>query len=123
MTRPPPNSALTRTAEAHARRRLSPALLNQAYRTYGLAAAFGELTGLDVDRELLFAAALLRDIGLTTTVDVAEQVGLSTAATDILLSAVTLPQSSGVTLAHGEVAYLLSAGVLLDGVLAVAFHG
>jgi hypothetical protein len=65
----------------------------------------------------------LRDIGLTTTVDVAEQVGLSTAATDILVSAVALPPSSGVTLAHGEVAYLLSAGVALDGVLGAALHG
>ena len=122
MTRPPPDSALTRAAEALARRRLSPPLLNQAYRTYALAAAFGELSGLDVDRELLFAAALLHDIGLTATVDVAEQVGLSTAATDILLSAVTLQPSCGVTLAHGEVAYLLSAGVALD-VAAGAFRG
>jgi hypothetical protein len=122
MTRPPPDSALTRAAEALARRLLSPALLNQAYRTYALAAAFGELTGLDVDRELLFAAALLHDTGLTATVDVAEQVGLSTAATDILLSAVTLQPSRGVTLAHGEVAYLLSAGVALD-VVAAASRG
>jgi putative nucleotidyltransferase with HDIG domain len=98
-------------------------LLDHSYRTFALAAALGELTGLDVDRELLFAAALLHDVGLPTTRDVAEQVGLSTAATDILLTAVTLLHSPGVTLAHGEVAYLLSAGAGLDVVLAAAFRG
>ena len=137
MTRPPPDSALTRAAEALARRHLSPALLNHSYRTYAFGAALGELENLDVDREVLFAAALLHDVGLPTPVphvdftlasarvarDVAEQVGLSTAATDILLSAVTLQHSPGVTLAHGEVAYLLSAGVGLDAVRAAPFRG
>jgi hypothetical protein len=111
--------------------------VNQAHRTFALAAAFGELTGRDVDQELLFAAALLRDVGLTTTIDdlevavasglaasdVAEEVGLSTAATDILLGAVTLHRGSGVTHARGDVAYLLSAGVALDFALAAAFRG
>jgi len=123
MTRPPPDSALTRAAEALARRRLSPALLNHSYRTYAFGAALGELENVDVDRELLFAAALLRHIGPMTTREVAEQVGLSTAATDILLTAVTLPHTSGVTLAHGEVAYLLSAGAGLDVVLVAACRG
>ena len=124
MTRPPPDSALTRAAEALARRHLSPALLNHSYRTYAFGAALGELEDLDVDRELLFAAALLHDIGPTTAArEVAEQVGLSTAATDILLSAVTLQRSPGVTLSHGEVAYLLSAGVGLDAVLAAPCRG
>ena len=124
MTRPPPDSALTRAAEALARRRLSPKLLNHSYRTYAFGAALGELENLDVDRELLFAAALLHDIGPTTAArEVAEQVGLSTAATDTLLSAVTLQRSPGVTLAHGEVAYLLSAGIGLDVLLVAALRG
>ena len=124
MTRPPPDSALTRAAEALARRRLRPGLLNHSYRTYAFGAALGELEDLDVDRELLFAAALLHDIGPTTAArEVAEQVGLSTAATDILLSAVTLQRSPGVTLSHGEVAYLLSAGVGLDVLLVAALRG
>jgi HD superfamily phosphohydrolase YqeK len=123
MTRPPPDSALTRAAEALARRRLSPAVLNHSYRTYAFGAALGELESLDVDRELLFAAALLHDIRPTTAArEVAEQVGLSTAATGILLGAVTLQHSSGVTLAHGEVGYLLSAGVALDAALAAEFR-
>jgi HD domain len=126
--RPLPASVLTRAAEELAVRRLSPALLNHSYRTYAFGAALGDLENLDVDRELLFAATLLHDVGLTTTVDavdftlasaraardVAEQVGLSTAATDTMRTAITLHHSPRVTLAHGPVAYLLSAGAALD---------
>ncbi len=46
--------------------------------------------------------------------EVAEEVGLSTAATDTLRTAITLHHSPGVTLAKGPVAYLLSAGAGLD---------
>lgn len=126
--RPPPDSVLTRAAEALARRRLSPALLNHSYRTFAFGAALGELEKVDVDRELLFAAALLHDVGLPTPVphidftrasarvarDVAEEVGLSTAATDTMRTAITLHHSPGVTMAHRPVAYLLSAGAGLD---------
>ena len=119
---------MTRAAEDVARRRLSPALLGHSYRTYAFGVALGELEELDVDREVLFAAALLHDVGLPTPTpqvdftlasaraarDVAEQVGLSTAATDTLRTAITLHHSPGVTLAHGPVAYLLSAGAGLD---------
>ena len=61
--RPDPDSALTRAAEALARRRLSPALLNQSYRTYAFGAALADLENVDVDHELLYAAALLHDVG------------------------------------------------------------
>lgn len=124
----PPASVLTRAAEALARRRLSPALLNHSYRTYAFGAALGELENLDADRELLFAGALLHDIGLPTLVpqvdftrasaraarEVAEEVGLSTTATNILRTAITMHHSPGVTMAHGPVAYLLAAGAGLD---------
>ncbi len=126
--RPLPDSALTRAAEALARRRLSPALLNHSYRTYAFGAVLGELGQLDVDHELLFAAALLHDVGLPTPAplvdftlasaraarDVAEEVGLSTPATDTLRTAITLHHTPGVSLAHGPVAFLLSAGAALD---------
>ena len=126
--RPLPGSVLTRAAEDVATRRLSPALLGHSYRTYAFGAALGELENLDVDRDVLFAAALLHDVGLPTRApqvdftlasaraarDVAEQVGLSTAATEILRTAITLHHSPGVTLEHGPVAYLLSAGAGLD---------
>jgi hypothetical protein len=124
----PPDSVLTRAAEAEARRRLTPALLNHSYRTFAFGSALGALENLDVDREVLFAAALLHDVGLPTPVervdftraseqvarDVAEDVGLSTAATNTMRTAITLHHSPGVTPAHGPVAYLLSAGAGLD---------
>ena len=123
-----PDSALTRAAEVEARRRLTPALLNHSYRTYAFGSALGALENLDVDREVLFAAALLHDVGLPTPAegvdftraservarDVAEDVGLSTAATDAMRTSITLHYSPGVTQAQGPVAYLLSAGAGLD---------
>jgi hypothetical protein len=126
--RPRPDSTLTRKAEALAQHRLSPAMLNHSYRTYAFGTALGDLGHLDVDRDLLYAAAMLHDIGLSKPAplvdftragaqaarDLAEQVGLSATATDTLLTAITLHHSPGVTLAHGPVAYLLSAGAGLD---------
>jgi hypothetical protein len=124
----PPSSALTRAAVEQAQRLLTPALLNHSYRTYAFGAALGALEGLTVDAELLFAAALLHDTGLPTSErnvdftrssariarDVAEEVGLSSAATETMRTAITLRYSPGVTLAHGPVAYLLAAGAGLD---------
>lgn len=124
----PPSSELTRAAEAQARRRLGPALLNHSYRTYAFGAAVAALENLDFDRELLFAAALLHDTGLPTPTphmdftlrsariarEVAARVGLSTAATEILRTAITLHHSPDVRLSAGPVAYLLSAGAGID---------
>ena len=45
---------------------------------------------------------------------VAEDVGLSTAATDTLLTAITMHHTPGVTTAAGPVAYLLAAGAAVD---------
>ncbi len=123
-----PSSVLTRAAEEQAQQRLSPTLLNHSYRTYAFGVALGTLEDIDVDRELLFAAAMLHDIGLAGPAqpvdftlasarvarDVAEQVGLSTAATETVRSAITMHHSPGVTPADGAVAYLLSAGAGVD---------
>lgn len=126
--RPAPDSVLTRAAEEVAQRRLTPALMNHSQRTYAFGSALGALHKVDVDHELLYAAALLHDVGLVTPVpgvdftrastqaarDVAAEVGLSAAATAIVCSAITLHHSPGVTVEHGPVAYLVSAGAGLD---------
>jgi hypothetical protein len=124
----PPDSPLTRAAQDAAVRVLPAPLLNHSYRAYQFASALGELERLDVDTEVLFAAALLHDTGLVladgeddftltsarVARDVAEQVGLSTSATETLQTAITMHCSPQVPLAAGPVAYLLSAGAGVD---------
>ena len=124
----PPESALTRTAEDVATRHLPATLLNHSYRTYMFGMALGELEQLDVDSELLFAASMLHDTGLTLTTglddftlasarlasEVADRVGLSTSATGTLQTAITMHHSPRVTRADGTVPYLLSAGAGVD---------
>lgn len=124
-----PRSDLTICAERAATLLLSPALLNHSHRTYLFGAAVGCVEGVQVDREVLFAAAMLHDTGLRPPVAgvdftrasaahalrIAEAVGLSTAATEVMRNAITLHHSPDVTLrGDGAVAYLLSAGAALD---------
>jgi hypothetical protein len=124
----PPNTVLTRAAEDRARKVLPTPLLNHSHRTYVFGRALGELEGTDVDTELLFAGALLHDTGLVNPTgeadftltssrlarEVAEQVGLSTAATNTLMTAITMHYTPGVTTDAGPVAYLLAAGAAVD---------
>ncbi len=124
----PPSTVLTRAAEDRARRMMTPALVNHSHRTYTFGRALGELEGIEVDDELLFAAAMLHDTGLVDPTgdadftlvsarvarDVAEQVGLSSAASTTMQTAITLHHSPGVDLTAGPVAYLLSAGAAVD---------
>ena len=124
----PPSSVLTREAERVAQERLSPALLNHGWRCFSFGAALAALERIDVDRELLFAAAMLHDTGLSRPVpgvdftvasahvalEVAETVGLSTAATEVVRTAITLHHSPDVTLADGPVPYLMSASAAVD---------
>ena len=124
----PPTSALTRAAEQRARHILPVPLLNHSYRSYVYGRALGELEGMNVDTELLYAAALLHDTGLVNPTGdadftltssrlarvVAEDVGLSTAATNTLLTAITMHYTPGVTADAGPVAYLLAAGTAAD---------
>ena len=123
-----PVSPLTRAAAQAAARILPPVLLGHSQRAYVFGRALGELDGVDVDTDLLYAAALLHDTGLVLTAgrddftlassrvawDVAEQVGLSTAATETLQTAITMHHSPRVTLDAGPVAYLLAAGAGVD---------
>jgi hypothetical protein len=124
----PPDSRLTRAARDAAIAVLPSTLLNHSHRTYVFARALGELEQLDVDAELLFAAAMLHDAGLAQASGcedftltsarmarvVSERVGLSTAATATLQTAITMHHSPRVTVAAGPVAYLLAAGAGVD---------
>ncbi|WP_148575376.1 HD domain-containing protein [Nocardioides caldifontis] len=124
----PPTTVLTRAAEQRAREVLPVVLLNHSYRTYVFGRALGELEGVDVDAELLFASALLHDVGLVdpperadftltslrVAGEVAEQVGLSSAATETVQTAITMHYTPGVTRDVGPVAYLLASGAGLD---------
>ena len=124
-----PTSMLTSAAEREANAVLSPAMLHHSYRTYLFGSAVGHRQHVDVDRELLFAASMLHAIGLiqpvtdvdctlagaTTALRVAEAVGLSTAATQVLRNAICLHHSPDVSLTvDGGVAYLLAVGVAVD---------
>ena len=60
----PPDTVLTRSARDRVQGRLPVPLLNHSHRAYLFGRALGELEGLEVDSELLFAAALLHDTGL-----------------------------------------------------------
>jgi hypothetical protein len=62
----PPDSRAARDAEDYLRASSSPALAHHSYRAYYFSAIRYELSGLDVpiDREALYVAALLHDIGL-----------------------------------------------------------
>jgi hypothetical protein len=89
----PPSTVLTRAAEDRARGMMPAALVNHSYRSY----LFGRALG---------SARIARDV--------AEQVGLSSAASTAMQAAITLHHSPGVTVAAGPVAYLLAAGAGVD---------
>ena len=64
-----PDSAATRTAEEVLRRYAGDALVNHAMRSAVFAAAYGRLTGVGYDPELLHVAGLLHDLGLEAPFD------------------------------------------------------
>ena len=64
-----PETAATRTAEEVLRRYAGDALVNHAMRSAVFAAAYGRLTGVGYDPELLQVAGLLHDLGLEPPFD------------------------------------------------------
>jgi hypothetical protein len=103
---------------------LTPTLLHHSYRTYRFGRALGEFDGLGLDDELLFAAAILHDTGLMNPPngsdftlssmrlarEIADRVGASTGAIEVIQTAIAMHYNPGVTTAAGTEAYLLSAG-------------
>ena len=126
--RVPPDSPLTRAADDAATRILTPSLLNHSHRAYRFGRALGDLEGLEVDDELLFAAALLHDTGLVLTDgsadftlasarvarDVAAGVGISNRASETMQTAITMHYNPRVSPDVGPEAYLLAAGAGVD---------
>jgi hypothetical protein len=125
----PPTTTFTRVAEAHAATHLSPAILNHSLRTYAFGAALAAVDGVEVDHELLYAAALLHDVALregagdgidftvasaAVALQIADDIGLPPTAAETVASAITLHYSPDVGFDDGPVAYLLSAGAALD---------
>ena len=64
-----PDTAATRAAGEVLRRYAGDALVNHALRSAVFAAAYGRLTGVDYDPELLHVAGLLHDLGLEPEFD------------------------------------------------------
>lgn len=60
-----PDSSLVRSAQELIASLHSPVLLNHVYRTWWFADLIGKKRGLKYDRELVYLAALLHDLGLT----------------------------------------------------------
>lgn len=61
----PPDSALAKAALELATRLSSPMLLNHCVRTYHFGAILAARDGISLDRELLYVASVLHDLGLT----------------------------------------------------------
>jgi HD domain-containing protein len=64
-----PHTAVTTAALEVATSFCSPALLNHSVRSYLWGAAWGTMTGIEFDRELLYVAAILHDVGLVPEFD------------------------------------------------------
>lgn len=124
----PPVTPLAREAAAVAADLLPRELLEHSHRTFRFARALGLVEHVEVDDDLLFAAAMLHDTGLLAQSDgtdftlraadlvgeVASRLGISAALTEVMQSAITMHPSPGVRMHDGPVAYLLSAGAAVD---------
>jgi len=65
----PDDTPVTRAAREVVARYSSPALVNHCERSYLWAAALGELSPIAYDRELLYVAAMVHDLGLVPAFD------------------------------------------------------
>jgi hypothetical protein len=65
----PPDTLATRAAREVVTHYSSAAMVNHCERAYLWSAALGELTGATYDRELLYVASMLHDLGLAAAFD------------------------------------------------------
>ncbi len=105
---------------------LDPMIVEHGIRSYIFGAALGRIEGIDVDREALFAAAVLHDYAFGTMdaitdkcftlvgAEVAEQLVASSPLRHDILDAITLHLNPSVGRDQGELQHLVHDGVLVD---------
>ncbi len=122
----PPDSSVAREAEAFMREVSTPYMVNHSVRTYWFAAVMYELSARKppIDREALYVAALLHDVGFREprpggdgcfTIASAREARRITATwpearRDLVASAITANPSPNVPLAMGAEAHFMSTG-------------
>ncbi len=128
-----PHSSLTENTLNYAHELCEPWLINHSFRTYFWAQIFARSRHLKYDPELLFAAAILHDLGLTKEFEngidgehcfavtgasaASEFLGTQTIEqhrNEIICEAIALHLNLSVDIAHGTEAHLLHAGTAFD---------
>lgn len=124
----PPDSALTRTAEAACREQ-PPSVIGHSYRTWLFGTGLAALDGSALDKELFYVACLLHDFGLSRAVDgedftvrsvgrlqrCADEAGLAPATVDQAADAITVHATPGVTVDRdGGLGVYVQAGAMFD---------
>lgn len=122
----PPDTALAAAALALARASSPAFLLNHAGRTWAFAATFAARDRAHVDREALFVASLLHDLGLTGALadepgsfewsgaraarDFCFSLGVTSARADLIHNAIALHAAVGAASRHSPEAALVQLG-------------
>ena len=129
-----PDSSAALSASAHAQALCKPWLFQHCLRTYAWAALLAQTDRIRFDRELLFVACALHDLGLSEMRDghasdcacfavegarearrfCAERIGWDNERCDRLAEAIALHLNVSVGLKHGPEAHLLNAGAAFD---------
>jgi HD domain len=129
----PPDTALARDAESRVRELSTPALFGHCMRTWGFAELFAQRDLVAHDEELLYAACVLHDLGLTPQHEgkdptaqcfavegaraahtVVLSHGHSAHRAQVVAEAISLHLNINVSADFGPIATLLSKGVMLD---------
>lgn len=128
-----PDTALARAAEEHVRDAASPTLYGHCLRTWAFAELFAQLDRVDHDAELLYAACVLHDVGITASYEGKDPTarcfavegaraarafavghGAVAERADTIAEAISLHLNINVADKYGPIATLLSKGVMLD---------
>lgn len=124
-----PDSELARRATRHVAALSPPALYHHCVRTFLLGDAVGQQQGLKYDRELLYLAAVMHDLGFVDAVGGTERFevtgadaarafalehGLSDDKADVLWDAVALHTSVGISARKRPEIALVTVGTAMD---------